>query len=61
MRLTYIIVNAALISLGYLAWINTDLSSPDPFYSAFLPVVDMLYCVYLLLLMFIEIYNRTWR
>lgn len=61
MRLTYIVVNGVLIVLGYLAMVKTDLSSPDPFYSAFLPVVDMVYCIYLLLLMFIEIYNRTWR
>lgn len=61
MRLIYVAVNGVLIFLGYLAVINTDLASPDPFYSAVLPLVDMLYGMYLLLLMFIEIYNRTWR
>lgn len=61
MRLMYVVVNGVLIFLGYLAVANTDLSSPDRFHSVFLPLVDMVYCMYLLLLMFIEIYNRTWR
>lgn len=61
MRIGYILVNGILIFLGYLAVKNTDFSSPDPFYSAVLPLVDMVYCIYLLLLMFVEIYNRTWR
>lgn len=61
MRLGYIIVNGILIFLGYLAVVHTDFSHPDPFYSVILPLVDMIYFVYLLLLMFIEIYNRTWR
>ena len=61
MRLGYLLVNGVLIFLGYLAITHTDLDSPDPFYSAVLPLIDMVYCVYLLLLMFIEIYNQTWR
>lgn len=61
MRPIYLIVNGVLIFLGYLAFIFTDFDSPDPFYSAVLPLVDMVYCIYLLLLMFVEIYNRTWR
>lgn len=61
MRIAYLVINGVLIFLGYLAVTHTDLNSPDPFYSVVLPVIDMLYCTYLLLLMFIEIYNRTWR
>lgn len=61
MRLIYIIVNGALIVLGYIAMVKTDLSSPNPFYSSVLPVVDMIYCIYLLLLVFVEAYNHTWR
>ncbi len=61
MRPIYLIVNGMLIFLGYLAFTFTDFDSPDPFYSVFLPLVDMVYCIYLLLLMFVEIYNRTWR
>lgn len=61
MRVGYLVVNGLLIFLGYQGMIHTDLSSPDRFYSVVLPLVDMVYCTYLLLLMFIEIYNRTWR
>jgi len=61
MRLVYIIVNGILIFLGYLAVVNTDFDHPDPFYSVTLPLIDMVYCTYLLLLAFIEIYNNTWR
>lgn len=61
MRLGYVAVNGILIYLGYLAVVHTDFDHPDPFYSVTLPLVDMVYCVYLLLLMFIEIYRRTWR
>lgn len=61
MRLIYVAINGVLIFLGYLAMVNTDFASPDRFYSVVLPLIDMIYCVYLLLLMFIEIYNRTWR
>ncbi len=61
MRMAYILINGVLIYLGYWAITHTDLSSPDFFYSAVLPIVDMVYCIYLLLLMFIEIYNRTWK
>jgi len=61
MRWGYIIVNGVLIFLGYLAITHTDFDNPDPFYSAVLPLIDMVYCIYLLLLMFNEIYNRTWR
>jgi len=61
MRIAYILINGVLIYLGYWSITHTDLSSPDSFYSAVLPVVDMIYCMYLLLLMFIEIYNRTWK
>lgn len=61
MRLGYVAVNGILIYLGYLAVAHTDFDHPDPFYSVTLPLVDMVYCIYLLLLMFIEIYRRTWR
>lgn len=61
MRLGYIIVNGILIFLGYLAISHTDLNSPDSFYSSVLPLIDMVYCIYLLLLLFVEVYNRTWR
>lgn len=61
MRVGYLVINGILIFLGYLAVTHTDLDSPDRFYSAVLPLVDMVYCMYLLLLMFIEIYNHTWR
>ncbi|MAA74945.1 MAG: hypothetical protein CMN28_09575 [Salinisphaeraceae bacterium] len=61
MRPWYIAINGVLIFLGYLAFKATDLDSPDPFYSVTLVLVDMVYCMYLLLLLFIEIYNRTWR
>lgn len=61
MRPAYIIVNGILIFLGYLAFSHTDLDSADSFYSSVLPVIDMVYCIYLLLLVFVEIYNRTWR
>lgn len=61
MRVAYIVVNGLLIFLGYQGFVHTDLNSPDYFYSAVLPIVDMVYCIYLLLLMFTEIYNRTWR
>jgi len=60
-RIGYIVVNGILIFLGYLCFLYTDLDSPDTFYSVTLPLLDMLYCIYLLLLMFVEIYNRTWR
>lgn len=61
MRRVYIIINGILIFLGYLAVVNTDFGSPNAFYSMFLPLIDIVYFIYLLLLMFIEIYNRTWR
>lgn len=61
MRLAYVIVNGLLIFWGYQAMVHTDLNSPDHFYSMVLPLVDMVYCIYLLLLMFVEIYKRTWR
>lgn len=61
MRITYIVINGILIFLGYLAVVNTDFGHPDAFYSVILPLIDIVYFIYLLLLMFIEIYNRTWR
>lgn len=61
MRRTYILVNGALILLGYLAFVNTDFDSPDRFRSVVLPLIDMVYCIYLLLLLLVEVYNRTWR
>lgn len=61
MRMAYLLINAVLIYSGYWAFTHTDLSNPDSFYSVVLPIVDMVWCIYLLLLMFIEIYNRTWK
>lgn len=61
MRAGYVVINGILIFLGYLAVTHTDFDHPDTFYSVTLPLIDMVYLIYLLILMFTEIYNRTWR
>ena len=60
-RKLWIAFNAVVIYLGYQGIRATDFYHPDPFYSITLPVLDIVYLVWLLLLVIIESYNRTWK
>ena len=53
-----LIVHGIIISLGVWAFRKTDIHREDPFLSSTLPLLDALFCVYLLALLFIEIWNR---
>ncbi len=54
-----LLFHAAVISLGVWGIRHTDLSSNDPFESGTLVLLDILFCIYLLLMVFIESWNRT--
>ncbi len=54
-----LIVHGAIISLGIWGFRHTDLNSDDPFESVTLVLLDIVFCIYLLLLVFIESWNRT--
>lgn len=56
-----ILVHGLIILLGIGSFRHTDLDSPDPFLSVTLPLMDVVFCVYLLLLLFIEIWRRGSR
>ena len=56
-----LLVHGALCSLGVWAFNKTDIHSEDPFLSTTLPMLDMLFCVYLLSLLFIAVFNRGHR
>lgn len=53
-----LLVHGVIILLGIWSFKNTDLDSPEPFLSVTLPLMDIVFCVYLLLLLFIEIWRR---
>ncbi len=52
-----LLVHGVIICLGIWAFRHTDIHSDDPFESATLVLLDMLFCIYLLLMLFIE----SWR
>lgn len=56
-----LLIHGCIISLGIWGFRKTDLESPDPFLSSTLPLLDALFCIYLLLMMFIEIWRRGSR
>lgn len=59
MRIVWILFNAVVIYLGVKAIRLTDFNSPDYFYSATLPLIDMLFCIYLLIVVIIESWRAT--
>lgn len=56
-----LLVHGVIILLGIWSFNNTDLDSPEPFLSVTLPLMDVIFCIYLLLLLFIEIWRRGSR
>ncbi len=53
-----LLVHSVLIGLGIWSFSHTDVHSTDPFEAGTLVVMDMLFCVYLLSMMLIEIWRR---
>ena len=53
-----ILIHGIIISLGIWSFKNTDIHSGDPFTGGTLVLMDMLFCAYLLALLFIEIWRR---
>ncbi len=56
-----LLVHGALITLGLWGVHRTDIHADDPFLSVTLPMLDLLFCVYLLCLTFIESFRRSHR
>lgn len=54
-----LLVHGAIIMLGIWGFKHTDVHSDDPFESVTLVLMDILFCIYLLLLVFIESWNRA--
>lgn len=60
-RRIWIIANAIIIYLGYRGIRATDFDHPDPFYSITLPLLDMAFLAWLLILVGLESYRKTWQ
>ena len=54
-----LLVHSIIITLGIWGFRHTDLNSSDPFESVTLVLMDILFCIYLLLMVFIEAWNRA--
>lgn len=54
-----LLIHGSIITLGIWGFRHTDLSSDDPFESVTLVLLDIVFCIYLLLMVFIESWNRT--
>lgn len=56
-----LVVHGIIMLLGIWSFRHTDVHSDDPFESGTLLLMDMLFCVYLLCMLFIEVWRRTTR
>ena len=56
----WIIFNAIVIYAGYQGIRLTDFYSSDTFYSITLPMIDIVFLIYMLLLVVHQAYRRTW-
>lgn len=52
------LVHGCLMLIAIWCFKNTDIHSPDPFESVTLVLLDMVFCVYLIGLLLIEIWRR---
>ena len=53
-----LIVHGIIMYLGVWSFRHTDIHSDDPFEAGTLVMLDMLFCVYLLAMLFIELWRR---
>ncbi len=56
-----LIVHGIIMLLGVWSFKHTDIHSDDPFEAQTLVLMDMLFCIYLLLMVFIESWRHTHR
>ncbi len=53
-----LVVHGTLMYLGVWSFRHTNIHSDDPFEAGTLVLMDMLFCIYLLCMLFIEIWRR---
>lgn len=56
-----VVVHGLIIAIGIWSFRKADIHSDDPFLATTLPLMNAVFCIYLLLLLFIEIWRRGSR